>query len=195
MTEQQPYEVVRNYDDFELRQYPEHLLAEVTMNGPFEDAGNRAFRFLFSYISGENHSRQKVAMTAPVVQADAGKTIPMTAPVVQQVFEDQAGSPDSEKFRVAFVLPHGLTAETAPQPSNPTVQLRTVPESAVAAIRFSGRWSETSYQQHLEQLRLALAAAGLTAIGPPRFARFDPPFLPWFLRRNEVLLDVVPPGR
>ena len=192
MTEQQPYEVVQSYDDFELRQYPEHLLAEVTTDGPFEDAGNRAFRFLFSYISGENHSRQKVAMTAPVVQADAAKTITMTAPVVHQAFEDQAGTAGSEKFRVAFVLPGGLTAETAPQPTNPNVQLRTVPESVAAAIRFSGRWSETSYQRHLEQLSLALTAAGLTVIGQPRFARFDPPFLPWFLRRNEVLLDVEP---
>ncbi|MBG6212891.1 MAG: heme-binding protein [Cryobacterium sp.] len=190
MTEQQPYHVVHSYDDFELRRYPEHLLAEVTTDGPFEDAGNRAFRYLFSYITGANQSRQKVAMTAPVLQSNAAETIAMTAPVLQQSPGDASGPGDREKFRVAFVLPEGMTAETAPQPTDPHVQLRTVPASMAGAIRFSGRWSQARYQRQLAQLRAALASAGLTVVGPPRSARFDPPFKPWFLRRNEVLLDV-----
>ncbi|MDJ0350236.1 heme-binding protein [Cryobacterium sp. PH29-G1] len=203
MTEQQPYRVVHAYDDFELRRYPAHLLAQVTTDGPFEDAGNRAFRYLFAYISGANQSRQKVAMTAPVVQTDAGEKIAMTAPVVQQQLEDPSGQAGAagagavgnvgnEQFRVAFVLPENLTAETAPQPTDPNVQLQAVPESLTGAIRFSGRWSQARFDEHLVQLRQALAAAGLTVVGAPKFARFDPPFKPWFLRRNEVLLDVAP---
>ncbi|TDW28745.1 SOUL family heme-binding protein [Cryobacterium psychrophilum] len=184
MTEQQPYNVVRTYDDFELRRYPEHLLAEVTTDGPFKDAGNRAFRYLFAYISGENLSSQKVAMTAPVVQAGASEKIAMTAPVVQQ------GSTTTGLYEVAFVLPAGLTADSAPQPTSPRVRLRTVPEGVVATLRFRGGWSEANFTRHLEQLRTALAAAGLTAAGAPRYARFDPPFQPAFLRRNEVMLDI-----
>ncbi|MDJ0339226.1 heme-binding protein [Cryobacterium sp. PH31-O1] len=194
MTEQQPYHVVKSYDAFELRRYPAHLVAEVTTDGPFEDAGNRAFRYLFAYITGANQSLQKVAMTAPVVQADAAEKIAMTAPVLQERAEDAAGAAAGERFRVAFVLPEGLTAETAPQPTDPAVHVRTVPESLAGALRFRGRWSQTSYEQHLDELRGALTAAGLTALGSPRFARFDPPFKPWFLRRNEVLLDVEDPG-
>ena len=190
MTEQQPYDVVRDYDDFQLRRYPEHLLAEVTTDGPFEDAGNRAFRFLFSYITGANRSRSKVAMTAPVVQADASATIAMTAPVVQQAAPDRAGSSGSGEYIVAFVLPASLTADTAPQPTDPRVRLRTVPERNVAAIRFRGGWSETNYTRHLDRLRSALTAAGLPAKGTPRFARFDPPFMPAFLRHNEIMLDI-----
>jgi effector-binding domain-containing protein len=188
VTEQQPYRVVQRFDDFELRRYPEHLLAEVITSGSFEGAGNQAFRTLFAYITGQNRSSQKVAMTAPVVQADASHSaqkIAMTAPVLQQAGAEPGGG----KFRVAFVLPQGMTAESAPQPINPDVILRTVPASLVAAIRFSGRWSESSYQRHLERLTIALGTAGFTAVGPPRYARFDPPFKPWFLRRNEVLLD------
>jgi hypothetical protein len=83
-----------------------------------------------------------------------------------------------------------LNADTAPEPTNPRVRLRTVPGRLVATLRFRGGWSEASYQRHLEQLSSALAAAGLTAHGVPRFARFDPPFVPTFLRRNEVMLDV-----
>ncbi len=67
MTEKQAYEVVRTYDDFELRLYPAHVVAEVVVAAPFEDAGNIAFRSLFRYISGVNKPQQKVAMTAPVI--------------------------------------------------------------------------------------------------------------------------------
>ncbi|TFD64617.1 heme-binding protein [Cryobacterium sp. Hb1] len=194
MTEQQPYQVVKSYDDFELRRYPAHLVAEVVTDGPFEDAGNRAFRYLFAYITGANRSLQKVAMTAPVVQTDAEEKIAMTAPVLQESVEDASGAAAGEQFRVAFVLPKDLTAQTAPEPTDPAVHLRTVPASLAGALRFSGRWSQTRYEQHLDQLRGALAAAGFSVLGSPRFARFDPPFKPWFLRRNEVLLDVEEPG-
>jgi hypothetical protein len=190
MTEQQPYDVVRSFDDFQVRRYPEHLLAEVTTDGPFEDAGNRAFRYLFAYISGENKPRQKVSMTAPVVQARASSTIPRSGPIIQQGADDQSGGSAPGMYTVAFVLPAGLNADTAPEPTNPRVRLRTVPGRLVATLRFRGGWSEASYQRHLEQLSSALAAAGLTAHGVPRFARFDPPFVPTFLRRNEVMLDV-----
>ncbi|MFC5929904.1 heme-binding protein [Cryobacterium melibiosiphilum] len=195
MTEQQPYRVVREFDDFELREYPAHLLAEVVTDGPFTDAGNRAFRPLFAYISGQNQSSQKVAMTAPVVQADVAggsEKIAMTAPVVQQAVQNAADAASAERYRVAFVLPEGMTIDTAPRPTGPEVTLRTVPASTVGAIRFSGRWTETSFQEHLDRLAAAVGAAGFTIVGPPRYARFDPPFKPWFLRRNEVLLDVEP---
>jgi hypothetical protein len=190
MTEQQPYDVVRSFDDFQLRRYPEHLLAEVTTEGPFEAAGNRAFRYLFAYISGENASRQKVSMTAPVVQARAASTIQRSRPIIQQLADEQSGGSTPGMYTVAFVLPADLNAVTAPQPMNPRVRLRTVPVRLVAALRFRGGWSEASYRRHLEQLGSALAAAGLTAHGVPRFARFDPPFVPTFLRHNEVMLDV-----
>ncbi|MDQ0210447.1 SOUL family heme-binding protein [Arthrobacter bambusae] len=194
MTAQQPYQIVRSYDDFEVRKYPEHLLAEVTVKGTFEDSGNRAFRYLFSYISGENRSRQKVAMTAPVVQDATSEKIAMTAPVVQQGIERQPGETGEQKYRIAFVLPEGFTIENAPGPTDPNVHLRTVPESLAAAIRYSGRWSAVSYQRHLEKLRSALRTAGLTPAGTPRFARFDPPFKPWFMRRNEIVIDLNTPA-
>lgn len=83
MTEEQPFEVVRSYDGFELRRYPSHVVAEVNVEQSFEKAGNTAFRYLFNYISGENRSRTEVAMTAPVVQSDgASQKVAMTAPVV-----------------------------------------------------------------------------------------------------------------
>ena len=183
MTEQQPYDVVRTTHDFELRRYPEHVVAETVVTGvSCEDAGSRAFRYLFGYITGENTARQSIEMTAPVVQSTSER-IAMTAPVVQEKQDDG--------FVVAFVLPAAMTEATAPVPARREVALRTVPERLVAVSRFSGRWTRASWESHREELLAAVAAEGLTTAGEPRFARFDPPYTPWFLRRNEVLVDVV----
>ena len=184
MTEEQPFEVVRSRDGFELRRYPSHVVAEVTTRLPFEQAGNAAFRMLFGYITGQNRSQASVAMTAPVVQTPgSAQKVAMTAPVIQQPVDDGG-------YTVAFVLPSTMTAETAPEPTSPEVTIRTVPPSLAAAIRYSGRSSRASYERHLESLLQAVEAEGLRAVGTPRLARFDPPFKPWFLRRNEVVVDV-----
>ncbi len=181
MTEQQPYETVRSVGAFELRSYPEHVVAETEVWGDFEGAGSRAFRYLFGYITGENVARQSIAMTAPVVQGTSQR-IAMTAPVVQTASQD--------KFTVAFVLPAEMSEASAPVPTRAEVVLRTVPPRLVAAARFTGRWSSSAYEKHRTALLVGLADAGLTPVGDAWFARFDPPFTPWFLRHNEVLVQV-----
>lgn len=184
MTEQQPYDVVERYPAFELRRYPLHVVAEICVDGSFEDAGNRAFRALFGYITGQNESAHTVAMTAPVVQEAARpEKIAMTAPVAQSQTAEGG-------YAIAFVLPATLTAETAPVPTNPQVRIRAVPEQLAAAAQYSGRWTEAAYRRQLADLASAVSLTGLLPVGAARFARFDPPFKPWFLRRNEVVQDV-----
>ena len=192
MTEQQPYELIQRYPHFELRRYPAYAVAEVHVAAGFDRAGNAAFRHLFNYISGNNTSRRKLAMTAPVIQETGSpQKIAMTAPVLQS---GPLGSHANADFVVAFVLPAGMTAETAPVPADPNVRIRDVPGSLAAAVRFSGSGSERAFERHNEGLQAALTLAGLAPVGPPRFARFDPPFKPWFLRRNEVVQDVQEPS-
>ncbi|MFC9772165.1 MULTISPECIES: SOUL family heme-binding protein [unclassified Pseudarthrobacter] len=189
MTEQQPYESVRRYPHFELRRYPDYVVAEVSVAADFDRAGNVAFRRLFNYISGNNTAGAKLAMTAPVVQeAGQSQKLAMTAPVLQS--GPLSGGGGSAELVVAFVLPAGLTAETAPVPTDPTVKIRAVPGSLAAVLRFSGRGSKANFERRNNGLRAALNLAGLTPLGAPRFARFDPPFKPWFLRHNEVVQDV-----
>ena len=192
MTEQQPFQLVQRYPHFELRRYPAYVVAEIQVTETFDRAGNAAFRHLFKYISGNNTARQKLAMTAPVIQElGPSQKLAMTAPVLQS--GPLRGSEEAADFAVAFVLPADLTAETAPVPADPQVTIRTVPGSLTAALRFSGSGSETAFERRNNGLQAALVLAGLTAVGLPRFARFDPPFKPWFLRRNEVLQDVQEP--
>ena len=129
-------------------------------------------------------------MTAPVLQqAAAGRRIAMTAPVVQR----ESDHPDSQI--VGFVMPAEETLETLPEPLDPAVSFHVVPARRVAAHTYSGTWSASRYEEHLATLRAALASAGLTAVGEPIWARYDPPFMPWFLRTNEILVELAPDGR
>ena len=80
MTEQQKYDVAAEHDGWEVRRYPAHIVAEVTVQGSFDEAVNRAFRMLAAFIFGDNVGKQKVAMTAPVVQEPASEKIAMTSP-------------------------------------------------------------------------------------------------------------------
>jgi hypothetical protein len=180
--EQAPYRVLEKEGDCELREYAPQILAEVIVDGNLEDAGNKAFNLLFRYISGDNRTRAKIAMTAPVSQESAPEKIAMTAPVAQQA------APGG--WAVSFMMPASYTLETLPIPTNPRVTIRPIPARRVAAIRYSGTWDETRYRKNLARLESWLGKRGLTAGGAPVWARYNPPFTPWFLRRNEVLIPV-----
>lgn len=91
---------------------------------------------------------------------------------------------------VAFVMPAEYTVATLPVPTDSRIRIREVPTQLAAARRFSGSWSEKAFQKNLAALRDAVDRAGLEITGAPRFARFNPPWTPWFLRPNEVVLPV-----
>ena len=131
-------------------------------------------------------------MTAPVIQEPGpAQKLAMTAPVLHS--GPLPGSEETADFVVSFVLPAGLAAENAPVPANSQVRIRTIPGSLAAVLQFSGSGSEAAFERRNTGLQAALVLAGLAPVGPPRFARFDPPFKPWFLRRNEVVQDVQEP--
>jgi hypothetical protein len=179
--EEPDYQVVRQLDsNVELRQYAPYVVAEVDLKATAEDAGNQAFPILAGYIFGKNKGERKFAMTAPVTQTAAPVKMEMTAPVTQAAV---AGG-----MRVQFVLPKGVTVESAPEPLDPRVQLRLVPASPWAAIRYSGMWTQSNYEEHLALLKATLDKAGVATQGEPVLARYNAPFTPWFLRRNEIWL-------
>lgn len=180
--EKAKYEMVKKDHKFEIRDYAPHILAETVVEGDLKDAGNTAFKRLFRYISGDNRSRNKVVMTAPVSQKPVGEKIKMTAPVGQQRVK--------ETWAVSFMMPASYTLETLPEPENPKVTLRQVPARRMAAIRYSGFWSEKGYLRYKLKLESWIHEKGLTIVGDPIWARYNPPFTPWFLRRNEILIPV-----
>ena len=181
-TEEAEYKVIKAEKKFEIRDYASHILAEIMISGSLEGAGNQAFRPLFKYISGDNLKNEKLAMTAPVSQQAAGEKISMTAPVSQQAAGDG--------WAVSFMMPASYNMKTIPQPKNPAVKLRLVSAHRMAAIRYSGFWSKNRYNKHKHKLEEWMKLNGLTAVGDPVWARYNPPFTPWFMRRNEILIPI-----
>ena len=178
--EEPDFEIVQRLDAVEIRQYAPYVVAEVTVPGPEDSAGSRAFPLLAGYIFGKNKGERKMAMTAPFTQTPTPVKMAMTAPVTQ--------APTAEGYRVQFVLPKGVTLETAPEPLDARVKIREVPAAKVAAVKFSGFWSEDNYQRHLSQLTSGLTTAGVRWKGEPVYSRYDAPWTPWFMRRNEIWL-------
>jgi hypothetical protein len=173
--EEPAYEVVRSFDDFELRHYAPYLVAETEVRGAFDEVGGEAFRRLYGFISGGNTRSAEVALTAPVTQ-------------------HPVASAEGEAWLFRFVMPRSYTRESLPDPLDPRVRIRGVDAQLIAARRFSGTWRGTRWEENGAALRGALERAGLAPVGATTFARFDAPFVPWFLRRNEVLIGVREPG-
>jgi hypothetical protein len=185
-TEEPGFKLLEKDGSFELRQYTTYVVAETRVEADFENAGSVAFQRLFRYISGDNVAQQKIAMTAPVTQS-RGEQIAMTAPVSQVA--------DGRAFLVAFTLPSTYTLATAPKPRDPTVRIRDVPPQLVACWRYSGRWTVANFRASETLLREQIKSRGLVVRGDPVLARYNPPFTPWFLRRNEVLIPVAQPAK
>lgn len=176
MTEKQKYEVVEIFNDAELRHYPACQMASVIVSGDIETAGNRGFNPLVRYISGGNLGGEKIAMTAPVIQEPVGQG----------------------QYEVSFVLPKEYLLSDLPVPADARVNVHTVPEHHALAHKFTGVWSEKRFSEAETILRNAfdsLVASGRLSASVSNevyIARFDPPWKPGFLRRNEVLMKVTP---
>ena len=186
-TEEPKHRVLETRDGFEVRLYEPQVVAETLVTGEFGGGGNEGFRRVAGYIFGGNDGGRKIAMTAPVAQerspgARDGMKIAMTAPVAQ--------AKTGEGWTVAFVMPAEHTMATLPKPNDPRVTLREVPARRVAAVTFSGTWGAERFDTAAKELLGKLDAAGFVPAGPPVYARYNPPWTPWFLRKNEVLVPL-----
>ena len=180
--EEPVFQIVRKYDGFEIRDYQPYVVAEVVVPGPAEEAGNQGFRILAAYIFGKNKGERNIEMTAPVAQTPVPTKLEMTAPVTQSATD--AG------FAIQFTMPASYTLESLPEPLDARITLKALPGGRFAVIRYSGSWSESNYSTHLERLNAGVAAAGLTTTGAPIYSRYNAPFVPWFMRRNEIWLSL-----
>ena len=167
MTEEAKYSVIGRRDGIEFRTYEPHVLVSVTVPGSFESAPSYGFSPLVRYISGENLDRQKIAMTAPVFHV----------------------AESTSAHTISFVLPSDTS--TAPSPAGSDLTTHQIPAITVAAVKFSGGWREDRVKRFETELHRSLASMNIREDGDVMFARYDPPWKPGILRRNEVLIPVV----
>ncbi len=179
--EEPSFRVVAHVGAAEVRQYSPRIAAETAVASDEMGARSAGFRRLAGYIFGDNRSRAKVAMTAPVAQQK--ETVAMTAPVAQ--VRDASGA-----WVIRFFMPAKYTMETLPQPLNPDVKLVAVPGETVAVLRFSGSTAPEAVAARQKELLQTLQGSAWQPNGAVVAWFYDPPWtLPPF-RRNEVAVPV-----
>ena len=160
--EEASYDVVHKTDVYEVRYYSDRLVAQVINKGD-----NNSFRKLFNYISGENKNSEKIAMTIPVTQTKK----------------------DGELF-MQFYLPSKFNKETTPIPTNPDLEIATIPEGYFAVIKFSGRSSDKNFEKHNKILKQKLLDDRIPINGFAVRATYNSPFTLPLLRRNEAMFSI-----
>jgi DNA gyrase inhibitor GyrI len=174
--------VLSRNDGYEVREYAGYLVAETTVSGPWKDALNEGFRRLFSYISGNNEGRAKVAMTAPVLSG-APEKVAMTAPVLQE-------TGTGETQIVSFIAPASYTLETIPVPKDPRIRIRQVQPFTAAVLRYGGWTGPETIERKTGELRSMLSRDGLTPVPPFLSAQYNPPWTIPPFRRNEIIVRI-----
>ncbi len=187
--EEPVYQVMEEVTDrIEIREYGERLAAEVTVDTTEDNEDqNNAFKILFDYISGENETRQKVAMTVPVEteRKSESEEIAMTVPV------EMAGT-DASRMRMRFFLPSEYTMESAPVPKDSRVDIVRIHPQRLAVLKIKGGLSRSVYEEKRAELLARLRDSEWRPAGEPTGYVYDPPFTIWSLRRSEIVVPVEP---
>lgn len=181
MTETPEYAVIKKDKAVELRQYPAYIKAEVDIvDTTYRNAIFKGFSLLADYIFGNNTAVEKIPMTAPV-QVSPSQKIAMTKPVTIS---------GEGNYAVAFIMPSAYNLETLPKPQNAAIRFIPVAPQMVAAIRFAGFYQERKVTRAKQHLSAWLEKEGLEAQGDFVVAGYNPPWVPWFLSRNEVMIQI-----
>lgn len=159
--ETQPYELIKNYEAFELRYYPSVAMVQTVSNPGSE----QNFRRLFRYISGSNETNLKITMTTPVH--------------IEQT---------ESKNKMAFVLPSNL--KKPPSPSHAAVELIQSKEAYFAAIQYAGYSNSSKVRYHTNLLKESLEQLGIKVIGNPIVLGYNSPYK-FYNRRNEIIIEVL----
>jgi hypothetical protein len=174
--EEPPHQVVSRDGDFEIRDYPSLTVAETTVDADRNSAAHAGFRRLAGYIFGGNAKKQRIEMTAPVIEARP-----------EYMFATQA---PGSRWVIRFVMPRGFSVASLPKPDTEGIVLREEPPAHMAVLKFSGLAGGDAVAAKTIELQAILKARNLTPSGSPIIAQYDPPWTLPFLRRNEIMIPV-----
>ena len=184
-TEEPDFTLIYKEKSFEIREYAPRIIAQVKINGNFDEASSTGFRSLADFIFGNNlinNKSKKISMTAPVIAEPTSKQIPMTAPVLAEEEENQ--------WFISFVMPKEYSLQTLPKPNNSEITLTNLPKEKFAVIIFSGLVRESSYDEKIILLNNFIKKQKLKTLGSVQIARYNPPWTLPFFRRNELMIKV-----
>ena len=161
------YTVIKKDGKIELRKYAAFLTSNVEISADdHASAGSSGFSYLAGYIFGGNKASQKIAMTAPVMTTQA----------------------KNGTFRVSFVIPSQYSMKDLPAPNQKAVTFSEMNEMTAATLTFSGYTSDEKIASKIQDLQEWMSNQNLAASTTPIIARYDPPWKPGFLRKNEIII-------
>jgi len=185
-TEEPKFTLVKKDGPFEVREYAEKIIAQVEVEGSYQDATSRGFKLLADFIFGNNTNpslqSDKIEMTAPVISSIKNKEIEMTAPVISEK--------DKHKWLISFVMPSEYSLDTLPKPNNADVKIIALEIEKYAVIVFSGLVRESSFDEKITLLKNYVEENNFIVDGNVQIARYNPPWTLPFFRRNELLLKI-----
>ena len=171
--------------NFEIREYKPKILAQISVSGDFNDASSKGFKLLADFIFGNNNStdgNSKIDMTAPVVMEPLSKFVDMTTPVLTEG--------KNKEWHVSFVMPKKYSLDTLPKPNNKDIKIISLPTEKYAVIIFSGLVTEKSYDEQAKLLYNFIKNRNLVTLGALQIARYNPPWILPFFRRNELMIRI-----
>lgn len=178
------YSVLESKKDYEIRLYPEHIVAQTVVKGPYRESLNQGFTIIARYIFGGNTKKESIAMTSPVVEKSSlSESIAMTSPVMATI--------EGESHTIAFGMPRSYTLETLPTPNDARIQIVTIPEKKMAVIRFSWIRTDARVQSKKKELLELLRKDTVKIIGEVQYAGYNAPWTPPWMTRNEVMVEII----
>jgi hypothetical protein len=180
--EKPKYKVLKKEGNYEQREYDPYITSKVKVFArDYNEAASRGFIPLANYIFGANVSGEKTSMTSKVSAKPLSEKIAMTAPVTVT---------GSETYSVEFMIPRKYTVDSLPVPNDERVGFEEHPKNRKAVVQFSGRFNQENFEKHINLLQNWIRELGLNEKSDPIIAGYNPPFFPWFLKHNEVLIEV-----
>lgn len=165
--ERQPYQVLEDKGEFELRLYPSVNIAQITSKSTsYDDMSTKGFRKLAGYIFGGNDKDQKIAMTSPV-QVDVNDSL----------------------STMSFMMPTEYDINDLPTPKDGSVNIMKTEEEYVAAISFGGFANDAKIKENSAKLAKLLKENELVPAGNFRWLGYNPPYQ-IIGRKNEVVVKV-----
>ena len=161
--EEAKYDIIYKSNIYEIRFYPERLVVETKNN-----INSNSFKKLFNYISGNNNTSEKIEMTVPVTQIKK----------------------DDSNY-MQFIIPSKFNKKTIPTPSNSDIQISRIKEGYFGVIEYSRKSTNANFIKYSKILRKKLLEDRVLIKGSPIKATYNRPFTFPFLRRNEVMFNVL----
>jgi hypothetical protein len=163
------YELIEKDKQIEIRQYLGYINATVNVESESHNsAGSQGFSYLANYIFGGNKEGQKISMTAPVSTLKKNRN----------------------QYVISFTMPSKYTKASLPTPNDDNVTIKQVDKYKAVVIRFTGFTTESKLEKKINELKIWAKNHKLELLSEPIISRFNPPWIPGFLRHNEISIKI-----